>query len=266
MVRGTAFACTGAACALLALLLAGCDAEAKQCSNPCDVGDGDMCVSVWSVGELGRSLPMRVGRQSGTCGGVKALPGDGLVLTWSRDPAGPFTPVPVRRHGEDVTITPDAAGAYFIEAAARDGAGAPDRLIVLVVDPKTEPVRLRLLPGKGLAASATAVKVRWVPPAGADRFPRRRWPVWLDNDRAGKAGQPLRLPPGRYDVEWTHVARGKAQTGVTTIDVTGAGSVDVPLTVASAPVRSSPSSPSLAASPSSPSGPCPTAPSSPSQR
>ena len=85
--------------------------------------------------------------------------------------------------------------------------------------------------------------------------------MWLDNDRPGRAGQPLKLPPGRYDVEWSHVARGKTQTGVTTIDVTGAGSVDVPLTVASAP--SSPSIPSLASSPSTP---CRPAPSSPSQR
>lgn len=261
MERGSSLACAGAAAlAWLGLALAGCDAEAKQCSNPCEVGDGDVCVSVWPVGELGRSLPMFVGRQSGTCGGLKPVPGDGLVLIWSRDPAGPFTPVPVRRYGDGVTTTPDRAGAYFFEAAARDGVGAPDRLVVMIVDPKTEPVSLRLLPSKGLAASATAVKVRWVPPAGADRFPRRRWPVWLDNDRAGKAGRPLRLPPGRYDVEWTHVARGKVQTGITTIDVTGAGSVDVPLTVASAPARSSPS---LA---SSPSQPCRPAQSSPSQR
>jgi hypothetical protein len=214
---------------------AGCDgAQAKQCSNPCEVSDGDICASVRLIGELGRPLAMHPGRQSGTCGGVKPLPADQLVLTWSRDPAGPFTPIPVQRRGDDVLITPDSAGAYYIEAAARDGAGAPDRAVVLVVDPKTEPVRLRLRPDKRLAASATSVKVRWVPPAGADRFPRRRWPVWLDNDRAGMAGQPLRLPTGRYDVEWTHVARGKTQTGVTTIEVTGAGSVDVPLTVASA--------------------------------
>ena len=261
MERGSSFAGAATASALLGLALVGCDAEAKQCSNPCEVGDGDMCASVRLVGELGRSLPMSVGRQSGTCGGVKPLPADELLLTWSRDPAGTFTPVPVRHYGDDVTITPDAAGAYFLEAAARDGSRAPDRLVVMIVDPKTEPVRLRLRPDKGLVASATAIKVRWVPPAGADRFPRRRWPVWLDNDRPGRAGQPLKLPPGRYDVEWSHVARGKTQTGVTTIDVTGAGSVDVPLTVASAP--SSPSTPSLA---SSPSQPCRPAPSSPSQR
>ena len=218
----------------LAATGAGCDsAQARQCSNPCDVGDGDICASVRLINELGQPLAMHPGRQGGTCGGVKPLPPDQLVLTWSRDPAGPFTPIPVQHRGDDVRITPDSAGAYYIEAAARDGAGAPDRVVVLVVDPKTEPVRLRVRPAKGLAASATSVKVRWVPPASADRFPRRRWPVWLDNDRAGMAGQPLRLPPGRYDVEWTHVAHCKTQTGVTTIEVTGAGSVDVPLTVAS---------------------------------
>lgn len=240
----------------LALAGPGCDgAEAKQCSNPCEVGDGDVCASVRLVSELGRSVAMRPGRQSGTCGGVKPLPADGMTLTWSRDPAGPFTPIPLTRHGDDATFTPDSAGAYYIEAAARDGAGAPDRLVLLVLDPKTAPVRLQLRPARGLAASATAVKVRWVPPGGADRFPRRRWPVWLDNDRAGLASQPLRLPPGRYDVEWTHVARGKTQTGVTTVEVTGAGSVDVPLTVAAAtPARRAPSVPARSAP--SPSSPC----------
>jgi hypothetical protein len=246
---------------------AGCDtASAKQCANPCEVGDGDVCASVRLVGELGRPLAMRAGRQSGTCGGVKPLPADELVLTWSRDPAGPFTPVPVRRRGDDVMIAPDAPGAYFVEAAARNGAGAPDRLIVLVVDPKTEPVRLQLRPDKGLTASATSIKVRWVPPGGADRFPRRRWPVWLDNDRAGLSAQPLRLPPGRYDVEWTHAARGKTQTGVATITVTSPGSVDVPLTVAATtPAPSSPvsSSPALASTPATP---CPQASPSPSHR
>jgi hypothetical protein len=154
MERGSCFACAAAASALLGLALAGCDAEAKQCSNPCEVGDGDMCASVRLVGELGRSLPMSVGRQGGTCGGIKPLPADDLALTWSRDPAGPFTPVPARRRGDDVMITPDAPGAYFVEAAARDGRGAPDRLVVLVVDPRTEPVRLRLRPAKGLGVGA----------------------------------------------------------------------------------------------------------------
>jgi len=219
--------------ALLSLVLAGAGctaADAKDCSNPCQVGDGDVCASVRLVSELGRSLAMHVGRQSGSCGGIKPLAADELALTWSRDAAGPFTPVPVRRRGDDAMVAPDAAGAYFIEAAARDGHGAPDRLIVLVVDPKTEPVRLALHPARGVTAAATAVKVRWVPRAGADRFPRRRWPLWLDNDRAGLAAQPLRLPPGHYDVEWTHVARGKSQTGVAAIEVSGGGSVDVPLT------------------------------------
>ncbi|HEY6174802.1 MAG TPA: hypothetical protein VIX73_10175, partial [Kofleriaceae bacterium] len=59
----------------LIVLGAGCDAaSAKQCSNPCDVGDGDVCASVRLIGELGRALAMHPGRQSGTCGGLAPLP------------------------------------------------------------------------------------------------------------------------------------------------------------------------------------------------
>lgn len=217
-------------------------APADECSNPCDVRDGDLCAPMKRVIELGDSLAVRPGRQGGTCGGVRPLAAGDLVLTWSRDPSGPFTPMPVSRHGDDLMITPDRPGPYFIEAAARDGVGAPDRLVVMVVDPKTEAVRLQLRPGKGLAAARTAIKVRWVPATSVDRFPRRRWPVWWDNDRAGLAGNPLRLPPGRYDVEWTERSRAPARTGVTTIEVAGPGPVDVAL-IPPGPLPGVPSSP-----------------------
>jgi len=141
----------------------------------------------------------------------------------------------VTRQGDDLVVKPDRAGPYFLEVAARDGVGAPDRLVIMVVDLKNEAVRLQLRPGKGLAAERTAIKVRWVPTTAGDGFPRHRWLVWRDNDRAGLAGNPLRLPPGRYDVEWTDRWRGRAQTGITTIDVAGPGSIAVELTPAAAP-------------------------------
>jgi hypothetical protein len=119
-----------------------------------------VCAPVKQVIELGRTLAMRPGRQSGTCGGVVPLATDQVVLTWSRDPTGPFTPMPVTRHGDDLVLKPDRAGPYFIEVAARDGVGAPDRLVIMVVEPKNEAVRLQLRPGKGLAAERTAIKVR----------------------------------------------------------------------------------------------------------
>ena len=207
-------------------------AQAEQCSNPCEVGSGDLCLPIKQVVELGRAITLRPGRQSGTCGGVVPLAADQVALTWSRDAAGPFTTVPVTREGAALTWTPERAGPYFLEAVARDGVGAPDRVVVIVVEPSTQAVRLQLRPGKGLAAARTAIKVRWVPSAPSDRFPRQRWPVWRDNDGAGLAGNPLRLPPGRYDVEWTERSRGRAQRGVTTIDVAGPGDVAVELTAA----------------------------------
>jgi hypothetical protein len=204
-------------------------AHAYECSNPCNVASGDVCVSMAQVVELGRTVAMNVGRQKGTCGGVAPFTDDERVLTWSRDPAGPFTPIPVRREGDFLMVTLDRPGPYFIEAAARDGKGAPDRLVLLVVDPATDLVRLHLRPGKGLATSHRPVTVRWVPAGDVDRFPRSRWPMWQSLDGAGLARHPMRLPPGRYDVEWIDRARGRAQTGITSFEVTGGGDIDVTL-------------------------------------
>ncbi|HET7506003.1 MAG TPA: hypothetical protein VFK02_33515 [Kofleriaceae bacterium] len=221
----------------LALALGAGVVRADECSNPCEVNDGDMCVSTLRVVELGRSIAMGVGRQRGMCGDIAPMAATDLVLTWSRDPSGPFTPVPVTRRGGSLLVKPDRAGPYFIEAAARDGAGAPDRLVIMVVDPKTAAVALRLRPSKGLAVANTAIKVWWVPTGGLDRFPRRRWPVWRDNDASRPAERRMRLPSGRYDVEWTNRKGGHARTGVTTIDVTGPGPFDVALTAAEKPAR-----------------------------
>jgi len=214
--------------ALIAVGL-GADARAKECSNPCEVGDGDICVSTLPVVELGRSITMHAGRQGGTCGGVVPMATADLAMTWSPDPAGPFTPIPVTRRGDSLVVKPDRAGPLFIQAAARDGVGAPDQRVIMVVDPTAPAVELRLRPGKGVTAANTTITVRWLPSGSVDRFPRRRWPVWWDNDTAGLAERRMRLPPGRYDVEWMHRQGGRTQRGVTTIDVTGAGPIDVAL-------------------------------------
>jgi hypothetical protein len=208
-------------------------ARAKECTNRCKVGDGDLCAAMTPIVELGRSITVIPGRQRGTCGGVEPVALDELVLTWGRDPAGPFTPMPVSRIGDAIRFTPDRAGPYFIEVAARNGVGAPYRQVIMALEPTTAKVRLRLHPGDGPATLRAAVKVRWIPTGPVDRFPRERWPVWRDNDRAGQAADPLRLPPGHYDVEWTDSSHRTLQTGVTPIDVTGPGWVDVPLTAPS---------------------------------
>lgn len=216
--------------AILVAVLGAPAARAKECTNRCKVGDGDLCASMVAVVELGRSITVIPGRQRGTCGGVEPVAADELVLSWSQDPAGPFTPIPVSRIGDAIRFAPDRAGAYFIEVVARNGVGAPYRQVIMVLESTAAKVRLRLRPGSGPATARAAVKVRWIPSGAVDRFPRDRWPVWRDNDRAGQAADPLRLPPGHYDVEWTDSSHRTLQTGVTPIDVTGPGWVDVPLT------------------------------------
>lgn len=213
-------------------------AEAKECRNVCQVGDGDLCAELrQQVADVGAPLRLRATRQRGTCGGGEVLAAGDVALTWSRSPAGPFTAVPATTDGAELVFTADHAGPYFLQLAARDGRGRADRFVVLAIDARDATrapvaVRFKLRPPRGLSLARIALRVRAVPAGVDDTFPPARWPTWRANDIAGKSARPLRLPPGRYQLEWTHRHRTRPQSGVETVEVTTAGPLAVPLHVA----------------------------------
>lgn len=232
-------------------------AQAKQCSNPCQVADGALCASLYAAagGVLpeqvlpqGQPARLRLGRQSGACGGLVPLPKDELAqvkLLSAATPQGPASVTPTTVDGDALRFTAAAPGPLFLRAA-RDGEDPRLAATLVALVESTAPeaqrpeVRLQLKLPKGLSAARSQVTLRYLPPAAAQAegagFPRRAWPTFRQNAAPGLSERPLRLPRGDYEVEWAYKDGRTPRSALIPIQITGPGVI--PVTVpASTPAR-----------------------------
>lgn len=252
---------------LLALLLAASPglARAKYCGNPCQVADGVLCASLYAdrggvliehVLERAQPVRVRVGRQSGTCGGLQPLPAaelQALQILAAPQARGPFAAVKAEVDGDVLRFTPDVSGPLFLRVQPRAGDSGKAAALLAVVVPAAAPaaaalaattagrpeVRLQLRLPRGVSTARSLVTLRYLPPAPAEAeaagFPRGRWPTFRQNAAPGQSERPLRLPLGDYEVQWSHRDARGLREAVVPIQVRGPG--PIPVVIPAAPVR-----------------------------
>lgn len=217
-------------------------AQASICLNPCRDPDGALCISLVGAHsgvradrlvQRGEPVTLVVGRQVGTCGGLRPVPPDRLAVRIEASPdRGPAAAAGARRIEDPLVWTPPHAGTFYVSVATTDDPPASDRIVVTVVDPARPGARLHLHAGPpSTTKTPPAAVLRLVPPdpEAAERagFLRRRWPT-LDEPVVPRTERALVVPCGTWEVTWsvetpgaTHLAgRRLLITDATRLDLT----------------------------------------------